>query len=60
VVEQFALEPGLSIFGRHVDDAASLTFQEGDRVVSVDQIRDVAIAIELATAARTRASGTGF
>lgn len=60
LVEEFWLQPGLSILGRHVDDAASLTIQAGDQVVSLDQIRDVPLAVELANTARTRAAGTGF
>jgi len=60
LVEEFGLEPGLTIFGRHVDETASITFQEGDRLVGVDQIVDVALAVELATTARSRAAGTGF
>jgi len=60
LVEEFGLLPGLTIFGRHVDETASITFQEGDRLVGVDQIVDVALAVELATTARSRAAGTGF
>jgi putative ABC transport system permease protein len=60
VVEVFPLRPGLTIFGRHVDHQASVTFQEADRVITLDQVADVAIAVELATTARARSTGTGF
>ncbi|HKY14638.1 MAG TPA: hypothetical protein VJM33_06905, partial [Microthrixaceae bacterium] len=60
LVEAFSLRPGLTIFGRHVDHQASVTFQEGDRVVTLDQVADVPIAVELATTARARSTGTGF
>ena len=60
LVEVFALKTGLTIFGRHVDNTASITFQESDRMVNVDQITDVNLAVELATTARSRATGTGF
>jgi len=59
-VEQFVLRPGLQIHGRHIDDTAALTIQDGARLVTVDQIADVAAAVELATATRSRASGSGF
>ncbi len=60
LVETFALQTGLTIFGRHVDNTASITFQESDRMVNVDQIADVNQAVELATTARSRTTGTGF
>jgi hypothetical protein len=60
VIEAFHLRPGLTIFGRHVDNQASVTFQEADRVVTLDQVGDVATAVELATNARARSTGTGF
>ncbi len=60
VVEVFPLRPGLTIFGRHVDHQASVTFQEADRVITLDQVADVAVAVELATTARSRSNGTGF
>ena len=34
--------------------------QEGDRLVTVDQIVDVAIAVELADTARNRSAASGF
>jgi hypothetical protein len=60
VVEVFPLQTGLTIFGRHVDNQASVTFQVADRVVTLDQVADVAVAVELATTARARSTGTGF
>lgn len=60
VVEVFALRPSLTIFGQHLDGSASITFQDTDRVLTVDQIPDVAVAIELANATRTRTNGVGF
>lgn len=59
-VEQFVLRPGLQIHGRHIDETAALTIQDGDRLLTIDQISDVAAAVELATATRARASGSGF
>lgn len=59
-IDQFVLRPGLQIHGRHIDDTAALTIQDGDRLVTIDQIIDVAAAVELATATRARASGSGF
>lgn len=60
VVEVFALRPSLTIYGRHLDNAATITFQDNDRVLTVDQIPDIQLAVELATAARSRTTGTGF
>ena len=60
VVEVFALRPSLSIYGQHLDGSASITFQDTDRVLTVDQVPDVPVAIELANSARTRTNGIGF
>lgn len=51
-VEAFSLGGGLVIHGRHANGFASLTFGEHDRLVTVDRIPDVAVAVDLATAAR--------
>lgn len=51
-VEVFPLGPGLTVHGRHANGLASLTFGDHDRLVTVDRISDVAVAVELATAAR--------
>ena len=59
-VELFDLGPGLTIYGRHANGQASLTFGDGERLVTVDQITDVGVAVELAGTARTRTSGSEF
>lgn len=51
-VEVFTLGADLTIHGRHANGFASLTFGDRDRLVTVDRIPDVAVAVDLATAAR--------
>jgi hypothetical protein len=54
IIETFPLRPTLSVYGRHVDDRASMTFQDGDHLITIDQIPDVQLAVEMATATRTQ------
>lgn len=56
-VEAFALGSSLGVHGRHANDQASLTFTQGDRLITVDQIVDVGIAVELANTVRHRGPG---
>lgn len=60
VVEEFALGSGLNVHGRHVDGSAAIVLVRGERMVSIDQIPDVQLAVELVTAARSRAVGSSF
>ena len=48
VVELIDIEPGVAVQGWQDDRHASLTFQVGDRTVTIDQIRDRQLAQELA------------
>jgi putative ABC transport system permease protein len=59
-LDSYPLRPGLTIYGRHVDQTASITFQEGDRTLTIEHIGDVALAVELATTARSQTNATGF
>lgn len=59
-VEIFDLGPGLTIHGRHANDQASLTFTDSARLITVDQIVDVGLAVELANTARNRTAGGDF
>lgn len=59
-VEIFELGNGLTVHGRHANEQASLTFGDGDRLVTVDQIADVGLAVELANTARTRTTHGEF
>ncbi len=56
----FDLAPGLTVTGRHANDVASLTIADDSRSVSVDQILDVPLAVEVVNTIRTRSSGTEF
>jgi hypothetical protein len=60
VVESFPLRPSLAVFGRHLDGRASMTFQDTDRGVTLDQIADVALAVELADATRAQSTRHTF
>ena len=57
-IEIFELGAKLSVHGRHANDQASLTFADADRLITIDQIPDVGLAVELANTARTR-TGSG-
>lgn len=60
-VEVFYLRAGLAVQGRHLGDTASLSIGEGQRGVTVDDIADVAVAVEMATMVRSRCTTpTGF
>ncbi|MFN8053473.1 MAG: FtsX-like permease family protein [Acidimicrobiales bacterium] len=59
-VEIFELGPTLTVHGRHANGLASLTFGDGDRLVTVDQIVDVGLAVELANTARNRTAAAEF
>ena len=59
-VEIFELGAGLTIHGRHANEQASLTFTDGERLITVDQIVDVGLAVELANTARNRTVGGDF
>ena len=59
-VEVFQVDNNLTVHGRHANDQASLTFGDHERLVTVDQIIEVPIAVELATILRSRISGTEF
>lgn len=59
-VEIFELGPDLTVHGRHLNDQASLTFTDRDRLVTIDQIADVGIAVEVANIARTRTAAGEF
>jgi len=60
VVESFPLRPSLAVFGRHLDGRASMTFQDTDRALTLDQIADVALAVELAEATRAQSTRNSF
>jgi hypothetical protein len=61
IIETFPLRPALTVYGRHVDQRATMTFQDGEHVVTIDDIADVALAVEMATAARTQSTANqGF
>jgi len=57
-IEIFELGARLSVHGRHANEQASLTFADADRLITIDQIPDVGLAVELANTARTR-TGSG-
>lgn len=59
-ISLFTLGPDLTVTGRHAGGVASLTIAEEGRSISIDQIRDVELAVEIANAIRTRSSGTEF
>ena len=59
-VEIFELGAGLTIHGRHANEQASLTFTDSERLITVDQIVDVGLAVELANTARNRTVGGDF
>jgi hypothetical protein len=60
VVENFPLRPSLAVFGRHLDGRAAMTFQDTDRAVTLEQIADVTLAVELAEATRTQSTRHTF
>jgi hypothetical protein len=59
-VEQFMLGPGLIVHGRAANGQASLTFADDERLVSIDQIADVSVAVEVANAARNPGTSHEF
>ena len=60
-VEIFQLRSGLAVQGRHLGEIASLSIGEGSRGITVDEISDVAVAVEMATMIRSRCTTpTGF
>jgi hypothetical protein len=59
-VEVFQLGPSLTIHGRHANGLASLSFGDGERLVTVDQIVDVGLAVELANTARNHTASAEF
>ena len=60
-VEIFQLRNGLAVQGRHLGEIASLSIGEGQRGITVDEISDVAVAVEMATMIRSRCTTpTGF
>ncbi len=60
VIETFPLCPTLTVYGRHVDGRASMTFQDGEHMITLEGIPDVSLAVEMATAARTQATHQSF
>lgn len=46
-IEIFRVGAPLVVHGRHANEQASLTFADGERLITVDQIHDVACAVEL-------------
>lgn len=60
IIETFPLRPTLSVYGRHVDGRASMSFQDGERVMTLDQIPDVSLAVEMANLARTHSTHQSF
>lgn len=60
VIESFPLRPSLTVYGRHVDGRASMTFQDGDHMITLDQIPDVSLAVEMANTARTHSTNQAF
>jgi hypothetical protein len=56
VIETFPLRPALTVYGRHVDGRATMTFQDTDHMVTIEQIPDVSLAVEMATATRTQST----
>ena len=60
LVDNFPLRPSLSLFGRHIDNTASITLQDGDHVLTLEQIVDVQMAVEMATTARSQTTSVGF
>lgn len=60
IIESFPLRPTLSVYGRHVDGRASMSFQDGEHVMTLDQIPDVSLAVEMANLARTHSTHQSF
>jgi hypothetical protein len=60
VVESFPLRPSLAVFGRHLDGRAAMTFQDGDKALTIEQIADVGLAVELAEATRAQSTRNAF
>jgi len=59
-VDRFQLDGDLQVHGRHHQGTATLTFSDRERLVIVEQITDVALAIEIAAMVRSMASGSEF
>lgn len=53
-IEEFALGDTLMVRGRNSDEHASITLIEDEQVITVDQIVDVDLAIELTSTIRTK------